>query len=109
MKNRWLVFTVYLVLTFVFYHKALQVYFLSDDWKLFYLLDRDGFSALALNFESEFIRIIPCLLLSVLYFLFGIASAFPFHLLSVVLHALNAFLVFVLAEKIFSRYLKNEN
>ena len=109
MKNRWLVFTVYLVLTFVFYHKALQVYFLSDDWKLFYLLYRDGFSALALNFESEFIRIIPCLLLSVLYFLFGIASAFPFHLLSVLIHALNAFLVFILAGKIFNHYFKRES
>src|SRR5690349_19927632 len=85
------------------YHKALQVYFLSDDWKLFYLLDRDGFSALALNFESEFRMIISCLLLSVLYFLFGIASALPFHLLGVLIHALNASLVFILAEKIFDR------
>jgi protein O-mannosyl-transferase len=109
MKNRWLVFAAYLALTFLFYHKALQVYFLSDDWKLFYLLDKYGFSALRFNFESEFIRIIPCVLLSGLYFIFGIASAFPFHLLSVLLHALNAFLVFILAEKIFSRYLKNEN
>jgi len=108
MKNRWLVFAVYLALTFLFYHKALQVYFLSDDWKLFYLLDKYGFSALRFNFESEFIRIIPCVLLSALYFLFGIASAFPFHLLSVLMHAFNAFLVFLLAEKIFSRYLKNE-
>src|SRR5688572_22017829 len=109
MKNRWLAFAFYLALAVIFYHKALQVYFLSDDWKLFYLLDRYGFSALAFNFESEFIRIIPCVLLSGLYFLFGIASALPFHLFSVLLHALNAFLVFVLAEKIFSRYLNKEN
>src|SRR5436190_21066503 len=106
MKNRWLVFAAYLAMTLIFYHKALQVYFLSDDWKLFYLLDRYGFSALAFNFESEFIRIIPCLLLSTLYFLFGIASAVPFHLFSVLLHALNAFLVFILAEKIFKRHLQ---
>jgi len=106
MKNRLLVFAVYLLSAVLFYHKALQVYFLSDDWKLFYLLDRDGFSALAFNFESEFIRIIPCVVLSALYFLFGISSAFPFHLLSVLLHALNGFLVFVLAEKIFGRHLK---
>jgi hypothetical protein len=55
MKNRWLVFAVYLILVFVFYHKALQVYFLWDDWKLFYLLDRYGFFALTFNFESEVI------------------------------------------------------
>jgi hypothetical protein len=106
MKNRWLVFAVYLLSAVIFYHKSLQVYFLSDDWKLFYLLNRYGFSAITFNFESEFIRIIPCVLLSVLYFLFGISSAFPFHLFSVLVHAANAFLVFVLAEKIFNRHLK---
>jgi hypothetical protein len=95
-------------LALIFYHKALQVYFLSDDWKLFYLLDRYGFSAITFNFDSEFIRIIPCVLLSAFYFMFGIASAFPFHLLSVLLHAFNAFLVFGLAKKIFSRYVKQE-
>lgn len=106
MKKRWIVFAVYLVSALIFYHKTLQVYFLSDDWKLFYLLDRYGFAAIAFNFESEFIRIIPCILLSALYFLFGISSALPFHLLGVLLHAANAGLVFVLAEKIFGRYLK---
>ena len=109
MKNRWLVFAVYLLSALLFYHKSLQVYFLSDDWKLFYLLDRYGFAAITSNFESEFIRIIPCLLLSALYFLFGISSAFPFHLLSVLLHALNAFFVFILAEKIFTKYLQYGN
>src|SRR5436853_2977698 len=109
MKKRWLVFAGYLLMTFIFYHKALQVYFLSDDWRLFYLLHRYGFSALALNFESEFIRIIPCCILSFLYFIFVISSAFPFHLLSVLVHGFNAFLVFVLAEKIFSRYWQTAN
>ena len=66
MKNRWLVLAVYFLSALIFYHKSLQVYFLSDDWKLFYLLDRYGFSAIASNFESEFIRIIPCVLLSAL-------------------------------------------
>ena len=108
MKNRWLVFAVYLLATLIFYHKALQVYFLSDDWKLFYLLDRHGFSAIAFNFESEFIRIVSCALLSALYFVFGIGSAVPFHLLSVLLHAFNSILVFILAEKIFSRYVIGE-
>jgi len=100
----WLVF---LFLALVVYGAILNDFFLSDDWHWFYLAKNraiDGQLFLT-NYVGEKVggSYNPLLLLFYKFFysIFGL-KYFWYHFVSIVLHASNAFLLFVLTKKFFS-------
>ncbi len=77
------------------YHRLFSSYFLSDDFNL--LLGSSNW----LNPQEGFFRPIPHLLIHFLYLLSGL-EVFPYHLLCLIIHYLNAVLLYLILRKMVS-------
>jgi hypothetical protein len=103
------VFFIYFFLCLVLFFSTLQLGFLSDDWHWLYLakntpLDWQIFLA---NYEGTNLggsyNPILLLLFQLAYSLFALQGFF-YHLLSLLLHSLNAFLVYLVANSLFKSF-----
>ncbi|MBT4350027.1 hypothetical protein HOD19_04635 [bacterium] len=102
----WQVFSLFLVLGLLLFTSSLWTSFLSDDWHWLYLAKNTNWSwqIFATNYEGLNLggSYNPLLLIifKVFYSLFGLHSG-AYHFVSILLHALNALIIYLLAQKIF--------
>ncbi len=103
------VFCLYLFLCLLVFFSTLQIGFLSDDWHWLYLAKNTSLDLRIFlsNYEGANIggsyNPILLLLFKLFYALFGLQGVF-YHLLSLLLHSLNAFLLYLLANILFQQF-----
>jgi hypothetical protein len=102
--NKYFLFPGYLLLAFVFYYSSLDVYFLSDDLTQINIMNNFGLAGITHNFDIAFIRPLPYIFMAILHHAFGHSSALPYHAWNIILHAINAYLVYVLYMAWVKRY-----
>lgn len=92
-SNLYFHFILILLVEIAAYGSLFSIYFLSDDFNLLV-----G-SSKWLSPGVEFFRPVPHLLMHLFYKVFGM-SLFPYHLLSFILHYLNAVILYLILKKI---------
>jgi len=106
-KKNYLLFLCYLLTAFIVYYKSLAVYFLSDDLTQIRIMNDFGLAGITHNFDIAFIRPLPYIFMAVIHTLFGHTSAIPYHAWNIIIHTLNAFLVYKL-YKVWVKYYSPE-
>lgn len=107
--KKYQVFFLYLFLCLLVFFSTLQIGFLSDDWHWLYLAKNTSLDLRIFlsNYEGANIggsyNPILLLLFKSFYSLFGLQGVF-YHLLSLLLHSLNAFLLYLLANMLFQQF-----
>lgn len=105
--KKWKIFGVLLFLSLIFFSNSLNNYFLSDDWHWLYLAREINWSwqIFVTNYEGGTLggsyNPLTFLFFKTAYSIFGLHSWY-YHLISLIVHLSNAFLVFILAQKVFS-------
>lgn len=101
-SRRWRVYLFIVLLTFLLYGLALRLGFFFDDMVHFRWLDGHALTEVWTSAKGlGYYRPLPFTLWLVLHRLFGYYHAFVLHLLNVALHALNAILLYQLAQRQF--------
>lgn len=97
----WLIF---LLLGFLFYGRSLNIFFLSDDWHWLWLSKNAIWSGQMFwsNYEGTLAggsyNPLLVILFKTFFSFFGLKWAY-FHALTVIIHSVNAFLVYILSKK----------
>ena len=104
--NNWQTWLIFLIITLLLFGSSLWVGFLSDDWHWLWLSKNIPWSPTIFitNYEGTNLggsyNPITFILFKIGYSLFGL-QAWTYHLVSLLVHATNVFLVYLLAKKIF--------
>ena len=104
--NNSILWLIFVVLTFLIFYRTLGIYFLSDDWHWLWLAKNTqwSWSILTTNYEGSNLggsyNPLLLVLFKIFFPLFKLKS-FYYHLISLILHATNGFLVYILASKLF--------
>lgn len=95
----------FVLLSLIQYFPSIGVYFLSDDFIWLYQAEQAAPSSLLVNYidaDNFFYRPTTKAYFYFAYRIFGMDPA-PYHLVQIVLHGINAALIFLLAQRIFVR------
>ncbi|MDB5227474.1 MAG: hypothetical protein JWN78_1667 [Bacteroidota bacterium] len=101
-KKLFLLFIFYFLVVFVFYFPAQNAKFVNDTFYYLYEIETTGWKGILWSYHMIFLWYLPSLAYCILYKLFGL-HWLGWHIVFCVIHSMNALLLFILLNSIFSR------